>query len=122
MRKYERLNIQAILKEARSVEHREAYKTLYKNNYCRIGVIARYKSRKPAEIFLEVLVYLCPSLGKADPRFLRKSASFLEWLQRRGYSLTCQDGNCVSCEVEVPANRALAEYHAVMSLKRRAFR
>jgi hypothetical protein len=116
MRKDMVLDIEALLEEARASKHREAYKTLDRGLSYRIGVGARFESPDNYSLFIEILIYLCPASGNLDLKALGKSLACLKELEKRGYSLTCQDGECVSCEITVSTGRLAEEYFAVKSL------
>jgi hypothetical protein len=117
MRKGGGLNIQKMLKEAESSENQEVYFSIDKNRNCRIGVIARSTRSKSPRFFIEVIVCLFPNYGKVDLQSLKREIAFLEELHKRNYSLTCQDGNYISCEMEVSINNLAEEYRAIKMLK-----
>jgi len=115
------LAIKALLEEAKASGHREAYKTLDKNLNFRIGIGVRLMPPNVPSFFVEILIYLCPVFNNADLTVLEKSLTCLKELQRRNYSLTCQDGNCISCEATVSAQNLTVEYEAVKSLIKSVF-
>ncbi|MGQ9597461.1 MAG: hypothetical protein ACUVUS_08905 [Thermoproteota archaeon] len=110
------LNIEALVDEAKASKYGEAYKTLDRSPWHRIGVGVRTESLANCSFFIEILVYLCPASGNPDLKTMRKCIDCLKELKKRGYSLTHQDGECVSCEAIVPAERLVEEYDAVKSL------
>jgi len=110
------LNPEALVDGAKTSKHGEAYKTLDKSSTYRIGVGARLGPLGNYHFFVEILVYLCPTHGKLDLETLEKRLVCLRKLEKRGYSLTCQDGECISCEAIVPVERLVEEYAAVKSL------
>jgi hypothetical protein len=116
------LEIKALLEEAKASRHGEAYKTLDRNQNCRVGVGARLAPSGAPSFFIEILIHLCPSSSEADLRVLEKSLTCLKELQTRNYSLTCQDDNCLSCETTVPERSLAVEYEAVNSLIKSVFR
>jgi hypothetical protein len=105
-----------LIEEAKASEHREAYKTLDRNLNFRIGIGVRLEPPDALSFFVEILIYLCPPFSKADLRVLEKCLACLKELQVRNYSLTCQDGNCISCEKAVPSKQLAEEHTAVKSL------
>ena len=115
------LDGKALLEEAKTSEHREAYKTLDRNPNFRIGIGVRLTSPNAPSFFVEILVYLCPTLSNADLAVLEKSLTCLKELQARNYSLTCQDGNCISCEKTTPIQKLAEEHVAVKSLTKTIF-
>jgi hypothetical protein len=52
---------------------------------------------------------------------LEKSLVCLKELKARNYALTCQDGNCVSCETTVSAAKLPEEYGKVKALMKASF-
>ncbi|MCW4046509.1 MAG: hypothetical protein NWE99_02970 [Candidatus Bathyarchaeota archaeon] len=76
----------------------------------------------PPSFFVEVLIYLCPNLSNADLVTLEKSLTCLKKLKARNYALTCQDGNCVSCEAMMPAPKLADECAQVKALMQDSFR
>jgi hypothetical protein len=74
-----------------------------------------------ASFFVEILIYLCPSFRNADLDALEKSLFCLKQLKARHYGLTCQDGNCVSCEATVSAAKLVEEYRKVKALMEESF-
>jgi hypothetical protein len=121
MKETKTLEVKALLEEAKASEHREAYKTLDRNPNFRIGIGVRLTPPNTPSFFVEILVYLCPSLSDADLTVLEKSLTCLKRLQARNFSLTCQDGNCVSCEKTTPVQNLPEEYAAVKSLTEAIF-
>lgn len=117
MRKNEKINIQALVRKAKSNEHREAYINLDKDRNYRIGVIARTAHLK-SQVFIEILVYL-PNYGQVDLLDLKRKVTFLEELQKRNYSLLYQEGNLIVCENEVSANKLTEEYKTIKMLTRK---
>jgi hypothetical protein len=110
-----------LIEGAKASVHMEAYKTLDRNLNFRIGIGVRLKPPDAPSFFVEILIYLCPTFSKADLSVLEKSLACLKKLQIRNYSLTCQDGNCISCEKAVPSKQLVEEYSAVKSLIKKVF-
>jgi hypothetical protein len=107
---------EALLEEAKTSEHQEAYRTLERNPNYRIGLGVRLTPPTPPYFFVEILIYLCRSFSNADLAALEKSLTCLKELKARNYALTCQDGNCVSCEAAVSAPDLTEEYAKVKAL------
>ncbi|MBN1358462.1 hypothetical protein JW988_06805 [Candidatus Bathyarchaeota archaeon] len=116
MKESETLDVKALLEEAKASEHGEAYRTLDKNPNFRIGVGVRLTTPNKHSFFVEILLYLCPSFKNADLNVLEKSLNCLKELKSRNYALTCQDGNCVSCEATVSPTRLTEEYGKIRAL------
>ncbi len=110
------LDAAALLEEAKASEHKEAYRTLERNRNYRIGVGVRLAPPNPPTFFVEILIYLCHSFSNADLDALEKSLICLKELKARNYALTCQDGNCISCEAAVSAPSLVEEYTNVKAL------
>jgi hypothetical protein len=116
MKESKPLDAKALLEDAKASEHREAYRTLDKNLNFRIGIGVRLTSPSAPSFFVEILIYLCPSLSTVDLQALEKSLTCLKELQARNYSLVAQDDNCISCEKTTPAQNLAEEYAAIKSL------
>lgn len=121
MKGNEPLNAKVLLEEAKASEHGEAYRTLDKNPNFRIGVGVRLTPPHQPSFFVEILIYLCPSFRNADLDVLEKSLTCLKKLKARRYSLTCQDGNCVSCEATVSVANFVEEYAKIKALMKASF-
>jgi len=104
------------MKEAKVSGHREAFKTLNRNPNFRIGIGVRLTPPDVSSFFVEILIFLCPTFGNADLTLMEKCLICLKELRARNYSLTCQDGNYISCETAVPSQKLTEEYVAVKSL------
>jgi hypothetical protein len=115
------LEIKALLAEAKASEHKEAYRTLDRNQSFRIGIGVRLNSPSTPSFFVEILIFLCPSLSIVDLEALEKSLTCLKELQARNYSLIGQDDNCISCETATPVQNLSEEYAAVKSLLKAIF-
>ena len=122
MKETKPLDAAALLEAAKTSEHGEAYRTLDKNQNFRIGVGVRLAPSNPPSFFVEILIYLCPSFRNADLTVLEKSLTCLKELKAKNYTLTCQDGNCVSCEATVSSARLAGEYGKVKALMNASFR
>jgi hypothetical protein len=121
MRESKQLDAKALLEDAKTSEHGEAYRTLDKNLSFRIGIGVRLTSPSAPSFFVEILIYLYPSLSTVDLEALEKSLTCLKELQARNYSLIGQDGNCISCETATSAQNLSEEYAAVKSLLKAIF-
>jgi hypothetical protein len=121
MRESKPLDAKTLLEDAKASEHGEAYRTLDKNLNFRIGIGVRLTSPSDPSFFVEILIYLCPSLSIVDLEALEKSLTCLKELQARNYSLIGQDDNCISCETATPAQNLSEEYAAVKSLLKAIF-
>jgi hypothetical protein len=121
MKESKSLDATALLEEAKASEHGEAYRTLNKDQNFRIGVGVRLTPPNQPSFFVEILIYLCPTFRNADLAVLEKSLTCLKELKARNYTLTCQDGNSISCEATVPAANLAEEYGKVKALMKASF-
>jgi hypothetical protein len=92
------VDTKALMEEAKVSRDKEAYKLLEKTLSYRIGVGARTDSPNPPSFFIEVIVKLSTENGEVNLPRLEKTLHVLRVLQERGYSLTYQDNNSISCE------------------------
>ena len=121
LNKNKQIDTDALSKEAKSSEHKEAYKTLDRTEKYRIGVGARITAPETSSFFSEILIYLFPSPNKIDLASLEKSLICLKKLEVMNYSLTAQDGNCISCEKTVTSQDLATEYSRAKSLMTAVF-
>jgi hypothetical protein len=101
------------MKEAKNSKDKEAYKLLEKNQVYRIGVGARVDSPAPSTFFIEVIIKLSTENAEVDLLHLKGILTSLEELQKKGYALTFQDDNSISCEKTVPIHEISQEHTAV---------
>lgn len=121
MKETKPLDTEALLKKAKTSEHGEAYRALDKNPNFRIGIGVRLTPPSTPSFFVEILIYLYANLSTVDLEALEKSLTCLKELQARNYSLTGQDGNCISCETTKPAQNIAQEYAVAKSLLKAIF-
>lgn len=121
MKESKPLDATALLEEAKASEHGEAYRTLDKDKNFRIGVGLRLTLPNQLSFFVEILIYLCPTFRNADLDVLEKSLNCLKELKAKNYTLTCEDGNCVSCEATVTAANLVEEYSKAKALMKASF-
>jgi hypothetical protein len=122
MKETEIINVQLLEREAGNSEHKESYRTLERSRNYRIGVGTRLATSVQPSFFLEVLVYLCPKPPRVDTSLFEKDLTFLKELQARGYSLTCQNDSCISCETTVAKKDLATEYRTIKLITKRIFR
>ena len=115
------VNAKDLLKQAKASQHKEAYQIMSKTANYRVGIGARLplSPTQMPSFFIEIIINLCPACSKADLVFLGKALVCLKGLEKDGYSLTCQDGNCISCEKLVPEQSLQAEFETVNALMER---
>ncbi len=122
MKETELIDVQALEREAKNSEHKESYRVIEKSRSYRIGVGVRLASSGQPSFFLEALVYVCPNSPSVDISLLEKNLMLLKELQARGYSMSCQDDSCISCETTVPPQNLAAELETIKSTIGRIFR
>lgn len=109
------MSTKALVREAVESGNGESFRVLRKSDDYRVSLGVRLETTRPT-FFFEVLVYLClPSSGIQLAR-LEAKLRLIEELSNRGYSLNCEDGGCVSCEVVLSPRRLASEETSVMSM------
>jgi hypothetical protein len=116
------INAKELLEKAKFSQHKEAYRTLDRKTNFRIGIGVRLTSTNIPSFFIEILIYLCPTSQKTDLDIMQKTVTCLKNLQARKYSLTCQDGNCISCEKTMSIKNIAEEYKKVKTLVNAIFK
>ena len=92
-----------------------------RNEIFRVGVGAKAKALEDSTFFVEVNLKLSPESGEVDMLRLEKTLQCLRTLQTRGYTLTCQDDTCISCEKTRDVQNVTKEYTTVTSLLKTKF-
>ena len=110
------IDTKALMEEAKTSRNKEAYKMLEKTPSYRIGVGARVDSPNPTSFFIEVIVKLSTEHDEVNLPRLEKILRLLKALQKRGYSLTYQDGNSISCEKTTSIHEISQECNATKSI------
>ena len=110
------VDTKALMEEAKASRDKEAYKLLENTSSYRIGAGARIDSPNPSTFFIELLVKLSTENDEVNLPRLEKTLHMLKALKKRGYSLTYQDGNSISCEKTTSGHEISREYDAVKSL------
>jgi len=121
MKENKPLDTKTLLKEAKNAEHKEAYRTLEKNQNYRIGIGVRLTPPNTPSFFIEILLYLCPNSTNVNLKTIEKNLTCLKALQKRNYTLTCQDDNCISCEKATPIQKLTEEYTTIKALIKTIF-
>jgi hypothetical protein len=109
------IDTKVLIEEAKTSRDKEAYKLLEKTPLYRIGVGARSGSPDPL-FFIELIVKLSTENGEVNLQRLEKTLCSLKALQKRGYSLTYQDDNSISCEITTSIREIFKEYTAAKSI------
>ncbi len=105
----------SLAKDAAQSKHKETYHLLEKNQAYRIGVGARAKMPTPPSFFVEAIINMATD-GEVNLIQLERILQCLKTLKDRGYTLTYEDGNCISCETTTPIQDADKEYRAIKTL------
>ena len=119
MRKKLQIDFQDLQEEAERSEHKEAFRVLERRNDYRMGVGARLETPHHPSFFVEVLVNICQRSSKVDLVVLQEKLELLKELQARGYSMSCQDYSCISCETTVSSDNIASEYEFLKSIAKR---
>ena len=112
----EQIDTRALTEKAENSEDKEAYKLLDKTQSYRIGVGAMVNSLTLPSFFIEVIIKLSTENGKVNLPRLKRILISLKALQNKGYTLTYQDNNSVSCEKTIFINEILQEHAAAKSI------
>ena len=110
------IDTKALVEEAKASRDKEAYKLLENTPSYRIGVGARIDSPNPPSFFIEVIVKLSTENDEVNLLRLEKTLRLLKALQTRGYSLTYEDDNSISCETTTSIHEISQEYEAAKSI------
>jgi len=106
----------ALSEQAISSKAKEAYLQLEKKQTYRIGVGARATLPTKSSFFLEINFSLSSTDGKVDLQRLEKILACLKALEARGYMLTYDDSNCISCETKKNVQNPNEEYRTIKVL------
>lgn len=101
------IDLEALKREARSSPRGESYTHLESCEDKRVGVGARIKQEE-VQYFVEVVIPLCRGEKVNIPK-LEKKTTLLKALEKRGYTLICEDDGSISCEIELPRSEIDSE-------------
>ncbi len=108
-----RIDLHSLTEQAsKSAEH-EAFQTLVTTQHYRIGIGATAGSNGNYKFFIEALISLCKGLNSVDLSFIQKQLLLLRQLKERGYSLSCNEDGCISCELTINQENAVNECEAL---------
>lgn len=110
-----------MLNRAKDSEYKEAYHTFGKTVNYRIGCSVRVCRPGPPHFFVEILLYLARNDDQIDFTHLTQTVSALKNLQARHYLMVFQDGNCISCEKKVLAERLQKECETDAALMKKTY-
>jgi hypothetical protein len=117
----EPINTAALVEEAEDSKDKEVYRLLQKDPIYRIGVGARANPPDASSFFIEIVINLSDESGEVNLPRLDRVIRCLKILQKRGYTLTYEDGNCISCETKKAIKNPNEEYLTVKSFMKTAF-
>jgi hypothetical protein len=120
MTKPAQLDTGKLARHAQSSIEKEAYVQLEKTGMYRIGVGARANQSNASTFFVEVLINLSAENKEVDLQQMEDIVACLKALKLRGYSLTYEDGNCISCETKTAVEDPSQEYRIVKTLMQKA--
>jgi hypothetical protein len=106
----------ALSQQATSSIAKEAYLQLEKTQAYRIGVGARATLPTNSSFFVEINFSLSSEDGKVDLQRLENILACLKALEARGYTLTYDDSNCISCETKENVLNPNEEYREIKVL------
>jgi hypothetical protein len=121
MKRTNRIDPAILLEDARKSEYRESYMLLVRNKNYRVGVGAEIAISNEPSFFFEILVYLCSGNEEVNLELLEKALRLLKELKAKGFSFSCQDSNCISCQRTVSAGRLAAEQKDIESMVKRVY-
>ncbi len=102
----------SLAEDAAQSKHKETYHLLEKNQAYRIGVGARAKMPTPPSFFVEAIINMATD-GEVNLIQLERILQCLKTLKDRGYTLTYEDGNCISCETTTSVQDPNKEYQTI---------
>jgi hypothetical protein len=120
MTKTEQLDIVTLAMHAQNSVDREAYVQMEKTRMYRIGVGAKANQSDASTFFVEVLINLSAENKEVDLHQMEDIIACLEALKLRGYSLTYEDDNSISCETKTTLEDPSQEYRIVKTLMHKA--
>ena len=111
-----------LIETAQVSDNYESYQLLTKHSNYRIGVGARVDRSDKPSLFLEGLIRLSGDFGSNfDLLTLERSVNCLKLLHARGYSLTYEDANWISCDTNLLMTNPNEEYVVVSSMLKTIF-
>ena len=113
------VDIQTLRERAKKSEDKESFTVLSKNRSWRIGVGAALEKTDEPSFFFEVLIYMCPKSSKVNLSVLEEKLTILKELQLRGYSMSCQDHSCISCERTISSEDITSEFKFLKSMTKK---
>ena len=114
MRRANKIDPHSLLEEANQSEDKEAFAVLTKIQDFRIGVGARLESPAKPIFFIEIIATLCADRSVVNLNSLENKLLILKKLKERGYVMTCEEYQAISCELAVPSENLTLEHEAAI--------
>ena len=114
MRRTNKIDSDSLLEEANQSEDKEAFAVLTRIQDFRIGVGARLESPAKPIFFVEIIATLCADRLVVNLNSLENKLLILRKLKEKGYVLTCEEEEAISCELAVPSEKLTLEYEAAI--------
>jgi hypothetical protein len=121
LKKEKQIDPTMLLEKAKESEYKESYMLLEGTKNYRVGVGAEITPSNNPSFFFEVIVYLCSESDEVDLSILERGLMFLKELEARGFLLSCEDSNCITCQRMVTQEEMAVEYEDIELLIRRTF-
>ena len=109
-----KIDVRSLQEEANKSEDKEAFTVLTRIRDFRVGVGARLESPAKPIFFIEIIASLCADCSVVNLNSLENKLLILRKLKERGYVLTCEENEDVSCEHAVPSENLTLEYEAAI--------
>jgi len=110
------IDTKVLIEKAKTSKDKEAYKLLEKTTSYRIGVGARVDKPDLSSFFIEIVFNLSTENGEVNLLRLEKTLRLLKTLKAKGYSLTYQGDNSISCETTTSIDELSHEYVAAKAM------
>ena len=119
MRRAKKIDAHSLQEEANKSEDKEAFSVLTRIRDFRVGVGARLGSPAKPIFFIEIIASLCADRSVVNLNSLENKLLILRKLKERGYVLTCEEDEAISCELVVPSENLTLEYDAAILIIRK---
>ena len=114
-----KIDAHSLQEEANRSEDKEAFAVLTRIRDFRVGVGARLGSPAKPIFFIEIIASLCADRSVVNLNSLENKLLILRKLKERGYVLTCEEDEAISCELVVPSENLTLEYDAAILIIRK---
>jgi hypothetical protein len=114
LRRARKIDARSLQEEANKSEDKEAFAVLTRIRDFRVGVGARLESPSKPIFFIEIIASLCADRSVVNLNSLENKLLILRKLNERGYVLTCEEDEAISCELAAPSENLTLEYEAAI--------